>query len=539
MRQDFMFIVGKGDARSRLDKLVLKYFPGDHPARTTVQSWIKNGLVLVDDVPCFKASQNLFPDQRVVVSARIDEADPKPQKGLLDEIYKDDHVLVLNKQAGISVHPAQSLDEHTLVNYLLEKYPRAMKKFSGDRPGIVHRLDRDTSGLMVVALDPQSKKNLARSFHDRKVVKEYLAIVHGCPEAEHGGINYPLGRDPKSRTKMAVVRDGRSAITRYQILHRGINKIWSLVRLEILTGRTHQIRVHMARLGHPVLGDHLYGGRIRPSMDFKQNSLAKLVKRQLLHSARLDFSHPSTGKMMSFTKPPPKDFIRSVLYLERKVQRVVITGAMGSGKSTVMTLLEKNGFAVFTADKCVAELYEPGNDGWRIIKSRFGNMFIDGIDQPVNKTKLFRAICEDKAILEELNHLIHPLVRYRLEEFWKKNRDKRVGFAEIPLVFETGMDNECDLVAGVFCPDITRYRRLAKKRNISQEQISVLDKSQMSQVSKLKRCSLVLDNSLHRPDLELKVKALARVLWYLRSRNAQKRFGFFKKLFEFDAQGQT
>jgi 23S rRNA pseudouridine1911/1915/1917 synthase len=503
-----------------------------------VQSWIKQGLVLLDGVPCFKSSQGVDPGQEIFVHAWMAQADPLPMKGALDEVYRDAHILVLNKQAGLSVHPAPSLDEPTLVNHLLEKYPQLIKNFSGDRPGIVHRLDRDTSGLMVVALEPESAAILSRSFHDRKVGKEYLAMVNGCPDPQKGEITFPLGRDPKTRVKVAVLSNGRPARTGYRVLYCGMREKWSLVRLEIFTGRTHQIRAHMAELGHPILGDPLYGGKIRSNMDLKQHLLSKLIKRQLLHSTKLYFSHPATGKKMSFSIPAPKDFTRSFLYLERAVQKVVITGAMGSGKSAVMALLEKKGYPVFMADKCVAQLYEPGNDGWVLIKKRFGGLFIDAEDQPVNKTRLARAVCQDSHILEEIKHLIHPLVRHRLQEFWETNRNKRAAFAEIPLVFETGMENDCDLVAGVFCPDETRFNRLSKMRNIAHDHCQALDKAQMSQASKIKRCALVLDNSFALPDLELKVEALTRVVKYLRCRDAGKRFRRFKELLSSE-QGQA
>jgi len=530
LTREILFAVREGDTKSRLDKLVLKYFHGDPPSRSQVNSWIKDGLVLVDGSPCLKPSQSLVRGQSVIVQVPVSGTDPVPVKGELEEVYKDEHVLVLNKQPGISVHPAPSLNEPTLVNYLLDKYPQLKNNFSGDRPGIVHRLDRDTSGLMVVALDEKSAVNLSSAFHDREVNKEYLAIVSGCPESDQGEIKHSLGRDPKTRIKVSVLSDGRRARTKYYVQHCGIDRKWALVRLEILTGRTHQIRVHMAELGHPVLGDSLYGGEIKISWDFKQRLLSKLIKRQLLHSTRLKFTHPETGKRMCFVKPPPKDFVQVCLYMERSLQRVVITGSMGSGKSSVVSLLEDMGYPVFIADRCVAELYEPGNDGWRIIKSRFGGSFIDGEDQPVNKARLARAVSRDKAILAELGHLIHPLVRHRLDEFWNKSRDRRVAFAEIPLVFETGMDHGCDFVVGVYCQDEIRRKRLSKTRKVSPNQFELMDRSQMDQASKINRCALVLDNSSSQIDLTVKVKALTRALKYLRTKSARTKLSLFKKM---------
>lgn len=486
----------------------------------------------MDGTPCFKPSQRLLPGQKILVRAEVPDPGPIPLKGPLELIYKDEHILVLNKQAGLSVHPAPSLDQPTLVNYLLAKFPEMAPNCSGERPGIVHRLDKDTSGLMVVALDQGSAHRLTRSFHDREVDKQYMAIVSGCPDPEEGRISSSLGRDPKSKVKMAVTRNGRSARTKYRVVHRGLDSQWSLVRLKIMTGRTHQIRVHLAELGHPVLGDELYGGKITASWGSKRKPLSRLIKRQLLHSAVLGFKHPATGSPCVFFSPPPKDFLRSMLYMQRRLQRVIITGSMGSGKSSLMDIMAKQGFPVFMADKCVAGLYEQGQDGWRLIRSRFGSLFIDDEQQPVNRARLAAAACADPDLLKELGHLIHPLVRHRLHEFWRKHRHSRVAFAEIPLVFEAEMRDDCDLVAGVFCPDRQRFSRLAEMRNISREQIELMEKFQLPQKVKMGLCDLVMDNSRGPKELEAKVLALTRVLRYLRCKDAGKRFRLFRQLLQ-------
>ncbi|MFP4110828.1 MAG: dephospho-CoA kinase [Desulfonatronovibrio sp.] len=532
MNQQIEFSVDTADSAVRLDKLILKYFPDEPPARSQVQSWIRQGLVRVDGVQHFKPSQTFLADQKVVVQVPVAAREPAAVKGKVEEVYRDEHILVLNKQPGLSVHPASSVAEPTLVNYLLDKYPWIRDTFSGDRPGIVHRLDKDTSGLMVVALDPGSEKKLAASFHDRQVGKNYLAVIKGCPEKNQGEITLPLGRDPVSKTRMAVVKTGRQAITRYQVIYSGKDKKWSMVKVEILTGRTHQIRVHLAEKGHPVLGDFTYGSRSDLSMDCRGRFLTRLVRRQLLHSLRLEFNHPATGQEMSFKSLPPKDFLRTFLCQERVLQRVIITGAMGSGKSSVLFLLKEMGYPVFSADECVAELYRPGNDGWRIIRNRFGTRFIEGEDQPVNKQKLARAIEKDPAILAELNHLIHPLVKHRLEEFWNVHACERVAFAEIPLVFESRMEQGCGLVAGVFCPDKARHHRLSKTGKMLPEEPALLDSSQMKQADKIRRCDLVVDNSSDLNNLRSKVQALTRVLSYLRTKDATEKFRFFRELLQ-------
>lgn len=530
MIEQVEFSVDQADSAVRLDKLVLKYFPDDPPARSQVQSWIRQGLVLVDGTQCFKPSQTILADQKVVIQVQEVTQEPAAVKGEVEEVYRDEHVLVLNKQPGLSVHPASSVSEPTLVNYLLEKYPRLRDRFSGDRPGIVHRLDKDTSGLMVVALDPGSEKNLARAFHDREVDKNYLAMIKGCPDKSQAEITLPLGRDPVRKTRMAVVGTGRRAITRYQVVYSGRNKEWSLVKVEILTGRTHQIRVHLAEKGHPVLGDFTYGGKSDLFAGCPGRFLPRLVKRQLLHSLRLGFIHPVTGQKMNFKSLPPKDFVRAFLCQERGLQRVIITGAMGSGKSSVLLLLQEMGFPVFSADKCVAQLYRPGHDGWEIIKSRFGTRFIKGDDQPVDKQKLARAIEQEPGILAELNHLIHPLVKHQLEEFWNAHACSRVAFAEIPLVFESSMEQSCDLVAGVYCPDKARYTRLSMTGKMLPEESALLDTFQLSQTDKISRCDLVVDNSSDQNSLRFKVQALTRALRYLRTRYAAENFLFFQEL---------
>lgn len=538
MNQEIVFFSREEESGSRLDKLVLAHYPGKAPPRSRIQAWIRNGLVSVENVKCLKPSQNIAAGQQIKMNIPDTAAGPLPVKGILEEIYRDDHILVLNKQPGISVHPAPSLDEPTLVNYLLERYQFLGSSFTGERPGIVHRLDKDTSGVMVVALDPDSGETLSRLFHDRNVVKEYLAIVKGCPEAPQGEINMPLGRDPKTRVKIVKTINGRKALTRYRVIFSGHDRIWSLIRLEILTGRTHQIRAHMAELGYPVLGDGLYGGSTGSSWGFRQNILSRLVKRQLLHSTRLGFCHPATNQCMDFVHPPPADFMRTMLYLERRLQRVVITGGMGSGKTRVILMLEKMGFPVFIADKCVADLYKPGNDGWRIIRDRFGNRFIRNDHEPVDKVKLARAASEEEHFLEELSHLIHPLVNHRLEEFWKEHQAERLAFAEIPLVFEARMQKACDLVVGVFCPDSVRHERLMKNRNISSQHFAILDSMQMSQAEKISKCDLILDNSSDLSELEHKVMALTRVLRFLRSREAAEKCRLLDSLMSTE-QSQT
>lgn len=533
MTEKIVFLSPKNDPRIRLDVFLVENFPEYEFTRSQVGGLIKNGHVLVDGRVCLKPSYKVASFQAVKINVPVEKSNsPAPVKGEIKEVFENSSILVLDKQPGLSVHPAPSIDEPTLVNYLLEKYPQLRNSESDERPGIVHRLDKDTSGLMVVALDSNIKEFLQSAFHDRLVNKKYLALIKGYPDKTDGEINLSLSRDHKNKTRMAVVRNGRPARTKYKVIYAGVDKKWSLVLLQILTGRTHQIRVHMSSLGHPVLGDKLYGGKIDSFWGGKEKLLQKLVKRQLLHSVELGFNLPYTDRYHLFFQAPPKDFKRAFFYLERRLQKVIITGSMGSGKSLVMSLLRELNYPVFVADECVNDLYQPGNDGWRMIRGRFGDKFIDGEDLPVNKLRLGAAVGRNRDILKELNHLIHPLVRHRLESFWLEHEDKRVAFAEIPLAVESGMDTDADIVAGIYCPDELRFRRLADKRKLPRDQFIDLDENQMDQAEKLRNCQLVVDNSSDELSLENKVYSLTRVLRYLRSKQGRVVDCRFRKLIQ-------
>ncbi len=241
-----------------------------------------------------------------------------PQPIPLDVIYEDEHVVVVNKPVGLVVHPAAGHPDGTLVNALLHR--RGPISAGGDplRPGIVHRLDRDTSGLLVAALDDRSHRRLAAQLQDRRMGRVYQALSWGQWAADEGELDGPVGRDPRHRQRMAVVAGGREALTRYRVLEDfGYAQH---CRVELATGRTHQIRVHFAHGGHPVLGDALYGdpGRAR-GLHGPQRRLAelaaKLAARQMLHAGELRFRHPADGRELVFQAPPPADFAAVLAHL--------------------------------------------------------------------------------------------------------------------------------------------------------------------------------------------------------------------------------
>ncbi|KLA46333.1 RluA family pseudouridine synthase [Ligilactobacillus ruminis] len=230
---------------------------------------------------------------------RLEEPETKtlelrPENIPLDIVYEDDDVIVINKPQGMVIHPAPGHDEHTLVNALLYHCP--LSTINGTfRPGIVHRIDKDTSGLLMVAKNDKAHRSLAKQLKDKTNIREYVALVHGRIAEDEGTINAPIGRSLKDRKKQAVVKDGRNAVTHFEVLKR--YRDYTFVKCILETGRTHQIRVHMKYIGHPLVGDPLYG----PKKTIKGNG-------QFLHAGKLGFVHPTTGKLLVFEAPLPKIF---------------------------------------------------------------------------------------------------------------------------------------------------------------------------------------------------------------------------------------
>lgn len=244
---------------------------------------------------------------------RLEEPETKtlelrPENIPLDIVYEDDDVIVINKPQGMVVHPAPGHDEHTLVNALLYHCP--LSTINGTfRPGIVHRIDKDTSGLLMVAKNDKAHRSLAKQLKDKTNIREYVALVHGRIAEDEGTINAPIGRSLKDRKKQAVVKDGRNAVTHFEVLKR--YRDYTLVKCILETGRTHQIRVHMKYIGHPLVGDPLYG----PKKTIKGNG-------QFLHAGKLGFVHPTTGKLLIFEAPLPKVFQECLEKLD-KTNRLV------------------------------------------------------------------------------------------------------------------------------------------------------------------------------------------------------------------------
>ena len=302
------------DAGKRLDQFLVGHIP--ETSRARVQQLISQELVTVDDSPA-KASLRLHGGERVAVLAKAQLA---PLRAIAEDIphssiiYEDDDLAVVNKPAGMMVHAGAGATEDqrnrgTLVNALLHHFAELSSVGGELRPGIVHRLDKATSGLIVVAKSDESHRRLAAQFVARDIKKKYLALVQGWPKRQRGTISSSISRDRMRRTRMTTLRTGgREAISHYAV-QRQIDSPYgkfSLLEVKIDTGRTHQIRVHLASLGHPVVGDALYGAH-RELRGRERDGASLSLSRNFLHAAALQFNHPRTGEAMSFSAPLPPE----------------------------------------------------------------------------------------------------------------------------------------------------------------------------------------------------------------------------------------
>lgn len=293
------FRVGSEAEGLRLDHFLVQSMP--ERSRSQIQAWVDSGRVLLNGRPT-KASARLKPGQELLVEIPpLEPAEPIAQSIPLDILYEDAAVLVLNKQRGLVIHPAIANPDGTLVNALLAHCNDLSGIRGVEMPGIVHRLDKNTSGVMVVAKSDRAHLGLTNQFRDRTVLKVYEAIVHGVPSPRRATINQSIGRHTTDRTRMAVVPHGRVAVTDYEVVEP-FGDSYARVELHIHTGRTHQIRVHMTWMNHPIVGDPLYGRRTNPYG----------LVGQALHCKRLGFVHPVLGNFMEFTSDPPDEY-RQVL----------------------------------------------------------------------------------------------------------------------------------------------------------------------------------------------------------------------------------
>lgn len=290
------------DQTGRIDKVLTSLEP--EITRSQLKNLINDGHVTVNGQavkPKYKVQAG---DKISLVKSEPQSLELTPENIPLDIVYEDDDVIVVNKPQGMVVHPAPGHPDHTLVNALL--YHSPLSTINGTfRPGIVHRIDKDTSGLLMVAKNDLAHQSLAEQLRNKTNKREYLALVYGQIKEDEGTIDAPLGRNPQDRKKQAVVKGGRHAVTHFKVMKRYDN--FTLVKCILETGRTHQIRVHMKYIGHPLVGDPLYGPR-------------KVIGKdgQFLHAALLGFKHPRTGKELVFEAPLPENFQKMLDKLDKQ-----------------------------------------------------------------------------------------------------------------------------------------------------------------------------------------------------------------------------
>ena len=317
--EHYSFVVDNGQKALRIDKYLMNFI--ENATRNKIQAAANQGLIFVNDFPV-KSNYKVKPND----SIKIMFTDPpkdynlEPENISLDIIYEDDQLLVVNKPAGMVVHPGHGNYSGTLVNALVYHFDN-LPNNSSNRPGLVHRIDKDTSGLLVVAKTDRAMVNLSTQFKEKKSKRTYLALVWGSVQDEVGKIDLPIGRNPKNRlqNKVLLTEDdpnGKSAVTHYEVIDR-LGYV-SYIRCRLETGRTHQIRVHMKHIGHTLFNDERYGGdKILKGTTFTKyrqfvDNCFKILPRQALHANTLSFSHPITNKWLSFKSDLPSDMEKCI-----------------------------------------------------------------------------------------------------------------------------------------------------------------------------------------------------------------------------------
>jgi 23S rRNA pseudouridine1911/1915/1917 synthase len=293
----------------RLDKLIVAQV-GDRLSRAQVQTLIKDGQVQVNGAQV-KAGVKLKGGERITIVLPPPPVEDvvQPEDIPLNVVYEDDQLAVVDKPAGMTVHPGVGKETGTLVAAMLARWPEIARTDNDQRrAGIVHRLDKETSGLLVIAKNDSARRRLMAQFQSRTVEKNYIALLERVPPTQTGRIDAPIARDPQNRKRMAVQRSGRPAVTEYQVMESDFVGGQALVRINLLTGRTHQIRVHMAFIGCPIVGDRVYG--------FRKQRLS--LKRYFLHAAHLCFDHPKTGERLCFDSPLPGGLVNILDKLREK-----------------------------------------------------------------------------------------------------------------------------------------------------------------------------------------------------------------------------
>ena len=530
----FTLTVEPGDRGTRLDRFLAERLKEAGLSRERLKTLVRDGQAFVDGVAERSPRAILRDGSEVTLTVELPPVSLSAEAGDLEILYRDAVLAVINKPAGLVTHPAPGLRSGTLVHRLLAHFPELAGQRdgqtgwqtdyragdqTGDRPGIAHRLDKDTSGLMLVALSEECRLALADMFARHDIHKEYLALVRGVPDAAEGLIDAPVGRHPTVKTRMAVTPGGKKAKSAWRVLRADPDGAFALVCVRIFSGRTHQVRVHMAHIGHPLLGDAVYGG-----------PASGPARRQMLHAWKLALNHPLPEKAdapgsgsLAFCCPPPQDFMDTAAALCRKALRVVVTGSPGCGKSALLARLKERGLPVFSADACVAALYGPGGDGRHLLAARYGDRFVPGPGEPVDKAALGAAMRQDDAVRREVEAMLHPLVFAALQAFWQEHEGAEIMVAEIPLYLECGRDartppHERPVLVGVRCPFAIRRERLERNRGWTEETVARVESWQWPEDKKMAACDIVIDNSGTLEQLDAETQALLGELDALRRR---------------------
>ncbi|WP_455478728.1 RluA family pseudouridine synthase [Bartonella sp. B10] len=327
------WITGEDSLGQRLDQWLTKQYHNEM-SRSRLQTLIREGYLKIDDQLIKEPKTKLKPNQMIKLTMpALNDAELSGEDIALDVLFEDDHIIVINKPAGLVVHPGNGNWAGTLVNALIYHCSGSLSGIGGvKRPGIVHRLDKNTSGVMVIAKNDPAHKNLSTQFADHgrtgALDRRYHALIWGSPSRNISTINAPLGRSPHNRTKQAVVHNknihARNAITHFTVLEKygtcaDTTSCASLIECRLETGRTHQIRVHMAYIGHPLIGDTVYGNAFKTKLNTlnpKIRSIVDQFNRQALHATCLTFEHPATCEIMSFSSPLPQDMAELIDYFK-------------------------------------------------------------------------------------------------------------------------------------------------------------------------------------------------------------------------------
>ena len=299
------FVISDTQQGRRLD-VILAEKTKPLESRANIQRSIRAGVISIDGITTTRSSTKVISGQIIRVKPPKDYLAPAitPSELSLDIVFEDDDIAIIDKPAGMVVHSGAGHLTDTMANAAVTRWPKISSVGDTDRPGIVHRLDRDTSGLLIIALNPTAYNNLTLMIKKHEIERIYTALVHGHPKSSTGTIDAPIGRDPHHRTRQAVNAGGRPALTHYEVI-REIGQ-FSFIKVRLETGRMHQIRVHMTAIGHPIVGDQTYG---------KRQGIANL-RRQFLHASKLTFNHPISSEKISVTSKLPDDLQSAISLME-------------------------------------------------------------------------------------------------------------------------------------------------------------------------------------------------------------------------------